>query len=237
MWPRNQSIQTTTEHLRDKLKGLARSVAVGSIMPALPVGNTPTLITKREAAMRHSIPGELRVLYEHVDGEFVMEDHDWGYKGTDSIELHTNCKLLPLVTAGWHKCREFSWVGELPDALRAWREAKFFRFATSADIDEIGICPDLPTGQRDAVILIEFEPLNAIQHELWPGNYFPIIVLGDSLADWLERWMACEFWEPACAPCGLDTLPLDVQRAYLLDHLRLNPGVEWARERLASIDG
>lgn len=62
-----------------------------------------------------------------------------------------------------------------------------------------------------------------------------IIVLGDTLADWLSRWMAFEFVEYAYVSGDLDELPVDAQRAFLMDHVRINPRLKWARERLDAL--
>ena len=59
------------------------------------------------------------------------------------------------------------------------------------------------------------------------------VVLGDTLSQWLSRFITCGFREPSIHHDNFADLNTDLRPDYLSDHLRLNPTDEWARARMA----
>ena len=62
------------------------------------------------------------------------------------------------------------------------------------------------------------------------------VILGRSLAEWIERLLAFNGDELAYMQGGVDDIAPEAARRFLNDHLSLNPGSEWAARKLMQLD-
>ncbi|MFO0863465.1 MAG: hypothetical protein U0744_02185 [Gemmataceae bacterium] len=116
------------------------------------------------------------------------------------------------------------WVGPNEDCwLEGWNEARLLVIGYTEFGDWLLWCEGL-SGRRDGTIALT-------DHE---GELNPI-VLGDSLAQWLGRYRQYDFIEYAIAEGSLDDVGPTKAKAFLSDHVRLNPPCKWAKEKLGRI--
>lgn len=103
----------------------------------------------------------------------------------------------------------------------AWANAKFLAFGATAFGDELLYCvADANAVRRGAIVSTDHE-----------GD-FPFVVLGENLADWLARLAAFSGLELAVVPGAAEEIASEQVLAFAVDHLRLNPGSEWAARKV-----
>jgi len=217
----DQPLEQTLTALTAALVNLWEHKPAGSLLPAIPGGRGDEEIDARERAIGRPIPQDIRQLYRAVDG---IEWHG------EPI-LTGGTFLIMLDGAGWLDPDDHS---ELIDLPTQWKRTDYFHFAQSVAGDCIVCCERPPRGKPGSVILIDHECANRAMADWRPRWYTPIVYLADSLSDWLARWV-CLGFDDLAVSSRQDHTP-ELERVYLLDHLRLNPGLEWAEKRLKELD-
>ncbi len=208
-------------------------------VPILPDGHTEEEIDARESAFTEPRGSISRLGIPEFDADIDRRQLDRPipapirrlYRTVGGTEGHYNdIRLLTLSSCDWADTDDLAVLFRVREGSThpGWRTADFFRIADSVHMgDMIAYCCDPPRGRPGAIVLVEEQF----------RNHFcdPVVVLGDSLAQWLDRWRSCGYQEFACYPGGAWDISAELERSYLEDHLRLNPDGSWARERLASL--
>ena len=123
-------------------------------------------------------------------------------------------------------------VGDMRNTHPDWYDARYLAIGRGIFGDTLAWCENAPGRSTGSIVLVDHEGGGPARDPNQPQG---IIVLADSLADWLSRWMAFDFVEYAYVSGELKVLPPQQQRAFLIDHLRLNPNLAWASRRLQAL--
>lgn len=216
-WQGRPLDQTLTV-LRSALTELWKRKPPGVLLPAVLQGASAEEIEVHEKVIGRPIPDPVHRLYQTVGGI--------QHYGKEQIQTGPTF-LRMLQGANWLDPSDHC---ELLDLPSRWARTDYFAFAQSVAGDTIVHCENPPRGEKGSVILLDHECSNQVMADWQPRWYTPIVYLADSLSDWLSRWVYCGFDELAVS--FRNDLPSEIERLYLLDHLRLNPGLEWAEKRL-----
>lgn len=217
---RGSDLTSALEHLSRATKLLLARKPPGHLPAVMPGGSTTAQFDEHETAIGVPPPEEIRRLYGAIDG--VM------YHGESLFPGLTY--LLALCESGGDELED--WI-EFEGPVRGWTQEYYYVFAMTVAGDSI-IYTRMSDGEFAAgtILLFDHEYSNQI---LQPDGkrYARFVVLADNLAEWVERWITCGFeeWAFSFMPPAADHA---LQREFLIDHIRLNPLVRWARERLAS---
>ena len=227
MWDQPRDLDEVLVELR-RLAVTGVKMRLGEGLPPLTAcGSTIDEIDEQERRLGRPIPEDIRKLYAMVGGV--------SFEGGDRYPPQTG-HLLPL--------HEIEWAGDeyltsfelfVGRELR-WKRAEYFVFARYKEWDFITYCTSPARGRPGAIVLLEDDYANEIPSEASSGDrLFPIVLLGDALANWLARWIACglEEWV-GFRPIEL---PRELETKVLRDHLRLNPTVPGVSDRLAELEG
>lgn len=206
--------------LQQEAPRLADEHAPSGFPPFFVGGSTEEEVRAAEAEHGRPVPGPVRQLNRAIRG---LTPDDWCRKARDSATL-----IKSLAVTYWpHPL-------DVDDADERWNRNDYFVFAQTTDGDEIVYCEHPPEHRPGSIILLDHDRCNMIPAESDLDCVTQVVFLADSLAEWLARWMACGFIEPATT--GEEELvPRDVYIDFLADHIRLNPRVVWARERLSEL--
>ena len=224
-WENHIDLEDVLNHIavigREKMAGREPGM-----LPSLqPRGNTVEEIDEHAKRIGRPIPEEIRQLYSVVDGIIPSPD-----------PVQTDTFLLALEESQWvdpDKNFEFEQI-EACDP--EWADVDFYGFAATRAGDWIVWCDEGATDQPGTVVLLDHECANDIPSPVDPREPTPIVILGNTLSQWLRRWCDCGFEEHSIYWARYWEGSKELLRNYLEDHIRLNPGVKWAKEHLARLN-
>lgn len=213
---------TLDEALTELLAALEQRIRDDGPLPCAPPGRSREEIRAREAELGREIPADVMQLYETVDGFRVTDADFWiwplerihwlDYEGTDC-----NDSILKFL----HKSNS------------GWKDAEYFAFGQGIFGDQLTFCVNPPRSDDSLVAVLDYEEQGPDDNPEQPGV---IVVLADTLAEWIARFVVFDLVEYGYHTGGVDELQPDKRLAFISDHLRLNPGARWLEERLAALD-
>lgn len=206
--------------LREEAERLRTQCPAGISPPFYPGGHIEEQIAHEETRHRRPVPSEIWKLYSVVQG---LPHHEEGKEPPSTF-------ILPPSDTGWPHPNDRDEID--PE----WQKQNLFCFARTHALDHIAYCTDPGHRYDGFIVLIESECQNKLPSRVRDNWYTPIVFLADTLAEWLARWMALEYTEFATVIPGKWPVGRSLERDFLEDHIRLNPGVEWAKRRLGWMD-
>lgn len=219
--------------LEDVLKHIAivgREKMVGrepGILPSLkPRGNTVDEIDEHARRLGRPIPDEIRQLYSMVDGIHTTGD-----------PVQTDTFLVALEESRWLDPDEEVELTHLDTVEPGWVDVGFYAFAGTLPGDWIVWCDEGAGDKSGTVVLLDHEWESDIPSPVDARRSTPIVIVGNTLSQWLRRWCDCGFEEHSIYCARYWEGSKELLRNYLEDHIRLNPRVKWAKEDLAQLNG
>jgi hypothetical protein len=196
-----------------------RSAAGMRPTPVTTPGSSEQDIYDHGTRLDQSIPEQIRKLYHEIGGMVPCPDPTLPSVFVTSLEA-----------SEWLDPTDHF---ELVGMQQEWTTGQFYQFAQTIDGDCILYCTAQPDRTPGSIILLDHECSNQLPDPRNPTLLTPIVYLADTLAEWLARWMACDFSEYAAFRGDISKCGPELRREFLLDHLRLNPGAKWATDMLA----
>lgn len=218
----NTSLISAIEELIAAWKKFAQKKQPGQLMPFLVGGSTRSEFERHGQRMGRAVPDEVALLYESIDGVCG--------RYTTFVEVPGELiHILPLYETEW------TWADDDMEILDPeWKGNGFYRFASSKFGDSVYYYGGESESRWGTIILHDHECSNQNPSPVRENCYTTIIVLADSLTSWLRRWIACGLGEFAFDDVtGEWGVSKEVEIAYLKDYSRLNPRLDWPKERLA----
>lgn len=222
-WAAGRNLDAVLADLRAAAEELVRTKPPGELPPVRPQSCSAEEIHLREKQLGRAIPAPIKKLYSTVDGI------DWHF---EPIQSGVTTFLHALSVAQWVDPEDEYELIELENGAEIWKRDDYFRIAQSTWGDSIVYCENPPGHVPGSMLLLDAQRNNRLPCSFNSGQCTPIVVLADSLQEWLARWMVCGFEEYGQGWVPAWELSQDVGRAFLEDHIRLNPTVVWAREEL-----
>jgi hypothetical protein len=180
------------------------------------LGSSEKEIAAAEKRLGCSLPDDVRAFHRHVTPVPECTEFGGGSVGFQPIGDSDLTWLNDLSLR-----EEKLWVGPQGDCwLDGWSTARLLVIGYTEFGDWLLWSSGL-SGRPDGTIVLT-------DHE---GENNPI-VLGDSLAQWLGRYWTYGFIEYSIAEGSLDETGPAQAKAFLRDHLRLNPPCRWAKQKL-----
>ncbi len=187
--------------------------------------NTEQVIEDHGIRLGRPIPSPVREVFLKLTGLSSGE-----IRGTHTL---TSIFLKSVSDSDWVDPYNESGVESLDPA---WIRDDYYIFAQTRYGDNIAHCTCPPNLRPGSIILFDSECSNELPNLYSTEDcWTPIVILADSLAEWLARWKACGYEELAFPGIAKEGPPA-VLRDFLEDHIRLNPAVVWAKEQLAELD-
>ncbi len=185
--------------------------------------NTEQVLEDHEIRLGRPIPTPVREVFLKLTG--VSSELRWMRTLTSTI-------LQTVADSDWVDIyNEF----DVENSDSPWIRDDYYNFAQTTDGVGITYCASPPNLRPGSIIMFDSECDNELL-DLYSKEdcYTPIVILADSLAEWLVRWKACGYEELAFPGIAKEGPPA-VLRDFLEDHIRLNPTVVWAKEQLAEL--
>src|SRR5262249_7973631 len=137
-------------------------------------------VTARDAEIPGGIPTELQQLYAEFDG-FRFSDTNPFFYPLESIKWVD--RKLPETDVLFRHRRE---IGS------AWSDAQYFIFGQTCTGDELTYCMNSPRGKDGLIVTLDHEQQGPAND---PEQPCFLVVVAESLAEWLERWMEFDLIE------------------------------------------
>jgi len=220
-WERNAPLKTVLARLFETAHSLAQRECADRL-PLAPGGCEWDRVDAHQQQLTDPLPLEIRALYGWVDGVY----------GHHGYELRT-VYLLPLDETRWVSMEDEAFDDFVERRQPAWCGRRYFQFAEGVFGDAIVYCVDPPTGPRGSIAVLDHDQFGPAGRAEQPGT---VVFLGQSLSEWLSRWIAYDLVEHAYDWAHVDRLPAAQQAVFYRDHLRLNPGVRWAEQQLVQLE-
>ena len=216
---RGANLDDALENLRWRLRD---SREYDGLSPFVPIQRDPHAIPAREAKIGREIPSEIASLYSAFEGCGPIDESIWVWP-LDSIRwLDVNGE-----DSAHNVLLYFS------ETNSPWASAEYLAFGQGSGGDGLCYCVNSPRGRDGLIVMLDHEEQGPHNN---PDQPPLLVVLADSLAEWIERMMAFDFFEPGYSPACVEDIPKEPALAIATDHLRLNPGMTWLEELLASLE-
>jgi len=179
-------------------------------------GSSAKAISAAEKRLDRPLPDDMRTFYRHVTPLPECTQFGGGSVGFQPIgDLDLTWLDEPSLR------EEKLWVGPQGECwLDGWDNAHLLVIGYTEFGDWLLWCGGLAGRPNGTIVLTDHE-----------GADNPI-VLGDSLAQWLARYWTYGFIEYSIAEGSVDDVGASKTKAFLQDHLRLNPHCTWAERKL-----
>jgi hypothetical protein len=208
--------------MRVDAERLAVEFAAPQYPPFFPGRTSEQALRAAEKDHGRSIPDPVRQLYGTIHG---LTFDDWKLR-----ERATRNLIVAISETYWpHPL-------DVDDCDERWNRDDYFVFAQTTWGDEIVYCERPHERPPGSIIMLDHEKVNNNPSESYPEWLTQVVFLADSLAEWLARWRACGYVELAMTGQN-DRVAPDILKDFLEDHIRLNPRVVWAREKLKQLGG
>lgn len=212
MWPRGTSIDEALAYVAERADAIVAARGPDAL-PFRRPGNDAAAVETHAAQLDRDLPAEVTAMLQAVRGLESVAQVDACGRHVWPAELHE---------VQWIDPNDQMALEWLEGEHAVWQRCGYLRIAHGMFGDEIAWCADPPHGRPPgSIVTLDHEGLGPDDDPLLPCT---IVVLADSLADWLVRWTALEFEEYGYLLGAVEKLSEEERRAFLEDHRRLNPG-------------
>jgi hypothetical protein len=182
-------------------------------------GYSPAELEATDERLGRPMPDELRTFYSRVT---PVSETLYGDYGLISFQPAQDRDLTWLDDP--EKREKYLWLAP-PEYcwIEGWAQARFLLIGYTPFGDLLLWCDGLRNHPAGTIVVTDH------------GDDGNVVILGDSLGEWLARYHAFGFEEHAIKLGGLEPFHEDVAIAFLTDHLRLNPKSVWAKQQLDAL--
>lgn len=150
-------------------------------------------------------------MYLSLDGIPSDQSHD-----------HYCLHLQPLEKLHWVGLDDETVGYYLQEEYPAWYSSSYFAFGCTVSGDKLTYCLNPPGRQPGSIVMLDHGEAGPAGNPDQPGV---IVFHGESLAQWLKRWIALDFYEYGYMTGEAGRLPDEQRKALFATHTRLNPGI------------